>query len=73
MQITQMVTSFQVFSPKETVSNPLVLHLVFCQVVKDCLTKQTPRITREERSEMLQVLKIMSSIHSCMNRKLPFI
>lgn len=45
----------EVFSPREQVSNPLVLHLVFCQVVKDTLAKQTPRITKDERNEMLQV------------------
>ncbi|XP_014277405.1 unconventional myosin-XV isoform X2 [Halyomorpha halys] len=47
----------EVFSPKETVSNPLVLHLIYCQVVKDCLTKQTPRISKEERSDMIQLLE----------------
>lgn len=47
----------EVFSPKETVSNPLVLHLIYCQVVKDCLTKQTPRISKEERADMVQLLE----------------
>ncbi|XP_073998346.1 unconventional myosin 10A isoform X4 [Rhodnius prolixus] len=47
----------ELFSPKETVSNPLVLHLVYCQVVKDCLTKQTPRISKDERADMLQLLE----------------
>ncbi|XP_039291022.1 unconventional myosin-XV [Nilaparvata lugens] len=47
----------EVFSPKETVSSPLVLHLVFCQVVGDVLNKQTPRINKEERTEMIQLLE----------------
>ncbi|XP_014248612.2 unconventional myosin-XV isoform X2 [Cimex lectularius] len=47
----------EVFSPKETVSNPLVLHLVYCQVVKDSLTKQTPRISKDERADMVQLLE----------------
>ncbi|KAG8264185.1 Belongs to the TRAFAC class myosin-kinesin ATPase super [Homalodisca vitripennis] len=47
----------EVFSPKETVSSPLVLHLLFCQIVNDCLHKQTPRINREERNEMMQLLE----------------
>ncbi|XP_054281634.1 unconventional myosin-XV-like isoform X2 [Macrosteles quadrilineatus] len=47
----------EVFSPKEVVSSPLVLHLIFCQIINDCLHKQTPRISREERNEMLQLLE----------------
>ncbi|BES99216.1 MyTH4 domain [Nesidiocoris tenuis] len=47
----------EVFSPKETVSNPLVLHLVYCQVVKDTLTKQNPRISKDERADMIQLLE----------------
>uniref|UniRef100_A0A0K8SUT5 Unconventional myosin-XV n=1 Tax=Lygus hesperus TaxID=30085 RepID=A0A0K8SUT5_LYGHE len=47
----------EVFSPKESVSNPLVLHLVYCQVVKDTLTKQNPRISKDERQDMMQLLE----------------
>uniref|UniRef100_A0A8D9AYW5 Unconventional myosin-XV n=1 Tax=Cacopsylla melanoneura TaxID=428564 RepID=A0A8D9AYW5_9HEMI len=47
----------EVFSPKETVSSPLVLHLVFCQIVTDTLTQPSPRISPEERSEMMQLLE----------------
>ncbi|KAI5728804.1 hypothetical protein M8J77_021338 [Diaphorina citri] len=47
----------EVFSPKESVSSPLVLHLVFCQIVSDTLTQPSPRISPEERSEMMQLLE----------------
>ncbi|XP_075232051.1 unconventional myosin 10A isoform X3 [Lycorma delicatula] len=47
----------EVFSPKESISSPLVLHLVFCQVVTDVLNKQNPRINKDERSEMIQLLE----------------
>ncbi|XP_065213017.1 unconventional myosin-XV isoform X2 [Planococcus citri] len=47
----------EVFSPKETTSSPLVLHLIFCQIVNDVLTKNMARITNNEKSEMLQLLE----------------
>lgn len=56
----------QVFSPKETTSSPLVLHLIFCQIVSDVLTKSIARITNSEKTEMLQVfiITIFSSVFS---------
>lgn len=58
----------EVFSPKEAVSSPLVLHLVFCQIVADTLTQPSPRISPEERSEMMQLLEqygvTMSNMHT---------
>lgn len=46
----------EVFSPKEVVSSPLVLHLIFCQIVNDVLVRPMARITQEERSDMIQLL-----------------
>lgn len=47
---------FQVFSPKESVSSPLVLHLIFCQIVQDVLVRPIARISSEERMDMVQLL-----------------
>ncbi|KAF4520562.1 hypothetical protein B566_EDAN011115, partial [Ephemera danica] len=46
----------EVFSPNETLSNPLALHLVFCQVVQDTLSPECIRISREERAKMRKML-----------------
>jgi myosin-15 len=47
---------FQVFAPGETLSSPLALHLVFCQVVQDCLGPTSCiRVTREQRAKMRKV------------------
>lgn len=47
----------QLFSPSEsTSSNPLSLHLVFCQVVQDTYNEACLRIGREERTKMKQVV-----------------
>lgn len=48
----------QVFSPKEAISSPLVLHLIFCQIVGDMFNKFHSihaRISADEREEMLDV------------------
>ncbi|CAH0384305.1 unnamed protein product [Bemisia tabaci] len=46
----------EVFSPKESVSSPLVLHLIFCQIVQDVLVRPIARISSEERMDMVQLL-----------------
>ncbi|XP_050539166.1 unconventional myosin-XV isoform X10 [Daktulosphaira vitifoliae] len=49
----------EVFTPKETISSPLVLHLIFCQVVSDMFNKFHSvhgRISVDEREEMLDLL-----------------
>lgn len=51
---TNPIASFQVFSPAEKIDNPLTLHLIFCQVVKDAFSKQLIRLNGEDK-EKLQV------------------
>lgn len=46
----------EVFSPVEKLSNPLAVHLIFCQIVKDVLASNSIRITREQRASMKKVL-----------------
>lgn len=56
------------FSPNEALSNPLALHLVFCQVVQDVLSLSCIRISREERNKMRKLLDsygiTLSNLHS---------
>ncbi|CAB3362581.1 Hypothetical predicted protein [Cloeon dipterum] len=58
----------EVFSPNEVLSNPLALHLVFCQVVQDALSLACIRISREERNKMRKMLDsygiTLSNLHS---------
>jgi len=62
------IISAQVFSPNEALSNPLALHLVFCQVVQDALSLACIRISREERNKMRKMLDsygiTLSNLHS---------
>ncbi|XP_074098878.1 unconventional myosin 10A [Cotesia typhae] len=46
----------EVFAPNETLSSPLALHLVFCQVAYDILASNHMRITKDERHNMLKLL-----------------
>ncbi|KAG7210137.1 hypothetical protein KM043_011699 [Ampulex compressa] len=46
----------EVFAPNETLSSPLALHLVFCQVAYDVLATSSIRITKEDRQNMLKML-----------------
>ncbi|XP_021936980.1 unconventional myosin-XV-like isoform X3 [Zootermopsis nevadensis] len=47
----------EVFAPGETLGSPLALHLVFCQVVQDCLyPTNCIRVSREQRSKMRKLL-----------------
>ncbi|XP_065335143.1 unconventional myosin-XV isoform X4 [Cloeon dipterum] len=58
----------EVFSPNEVLSNPLALHLIFCQVVQDALSLACIRISREERNKMRKMLDsygiTLSNLHS---------
>jgi myosin-15 len=59
----------EVFAPGETLSSPLALHLVFCQVVQDCLgPANCIRVTREQRAKMKKLLDsygvTLSNLHS---------
>lgn len=45
----------EVFSPSEKLTNPLAIHLVFCQIVNDVLVSNCIRINREQRSDMKKV------------------
>lgn len=46
----------EVFTPNETLANPLALHLVFCQVAYDVLATSSIRITKDDRQNMLKLL-----------------
>lgn len=49
----------EVFSPSEKLTNPLAVHLVFCQIVKDVLGSNCIRITRDQRADMKKVVQIL--------------
>uniref|UniRef100_A0A1A8A0H6 Myosin XVAb n=1 Tax=Nothobranchius furzeri TaxID=105023 RepID=A0A1A8A0H6_NOTFU len=42
----------EVFYPKDSINNPLVLDLIFKQIVNDTLSEACVRITRDERQKM---------------------
>ncbi|KAK6643275.1 hypothetical protein RUM43_004780 [Polyplax serrata] len=46
----------EVFSPNERLTNPLAVHLVFCQIVKDVFGSNCIRMTREQRADMKKLL-----------------
>lgn len=46
----------EVFAPNETLSSPLALHMVFCQVAYDVLATSSIRITKDDRQNMLKLL-----------------
>lgn len=46
----------EVFAPNETLTTPLALHLVFCQVAYDVLATSNIRILKEDRQNMLKLL-----------------
>ena len=46
----------EVFAPNETLTTPLALHLVFCQVAYDALATSNIRISKEDRQNMLKLL-----------------
>ncbi|XP_046399408.1 unconventional myosin-XV isoform X2 [Ischnura elegans] len=58
----------EVFSPNESLNNPLALHLVFCQIVKDIFSPSCIRISREEHNKMRKMLDsygvTMNNLHS---------
>ncbi|GLH06473.1 Unconventional myosin IC [Gryllus bimaculatus] len=64
----KLMVKKEVFSPTETLSSPLALHLVFCQVVQDCLGGGCVRISREQRAKMKKLLDsygvTLSNVHS---------
>jgi myosin-15 len=47
----------QVFSPQETIDNPLILHLIFCQIVKDAHSSTCIRLTQEEKFKLQSQLQ----------------
>ncbi|XP_069068400.1 unconventional myosin-XV [Pleurodeles waltl] len=47
----------EVFYPKDSFNNPLVLDLIFKQVLSDTLSEACIRITKEERSQMKALLE----------------
>lgn len=47
---------FQVFSPSEKLDNPVALHLVFCQVIKDVASSACIRMNREEKRKLQQLI-----------------
>ncbi|XP_043471659.1 unconventional myosin-XV [Leptopilina heterotoma] len=46
----------EVFAPNESLTTPLALHLVFCQVAYDVLATSNIRISKEDRQNMLKLL-----------------
>ena len=46
----------EVFAPNETLTTPLALHLVFCQVAYDVLATSNIRIFKEDRQNMIKLL-----------------
>ncbi|GFQ66220.1 unconventional myosin-XVB, partial [Trichonephila clavata] len=57
-----------VFSPSEKLDNPVALHLVFCQVVKDVSSSACIRMNREEKRKLQQLIDgygvTSSTLHS---------
>lgn len=53
-----LILNIQVFSPQETIDNPLLLHLIFCQIVQDCFSSTCIRLTNEEK------MKLQSKVQS---------
>lgn len=42
----------QFFTPGEKIDDPTLLHLIFCQIVKDTFSGPMMRLSREERSQV---------------------
>ncbi|RWS08858.1 Unconventional myosin-XV-like protein, partial [Dinothrombium tinctorium] len=61
----------EIFLPSEKIESPLMLHLVFCQIVKDVYSSNCIRLTREEKKKFQRQLQnygittenVNSSIH----------
>ena len=47
---------FQIFTPTERIENPLVINLVFCQIVQDVYSKACIRIGKDDRMRMKSFL-----------------
>lgn len=45
------------FSPHETIDNPHLLHLIFCQIVRDCFSSNCIRLTKEEKTRLQSKLE----------------
>ena len=50
------VCLFQIFTPTERIENPLVINLVFCQIVQDVYSKACIRIGKDDRMRMKSFL-----------------
>lgn len=46
----------EVFLPNETLSSPLALHMVFCQIVYDVLATSNIRISKDDAQNMIKLL-----------------
>ncbi len=47
---------FQIFTPTERIENPLLVNLVFCQIVQDVFSKACIRINKDDRMRMKSYL-----------------
>ncbi|XP_049851037.1 unconventional myosin-XV isoform X4 [Schistocerca gregaria] len=68
----RLIVRKEVFTPSEVLTSPLALHLVFCQVVQDCLSTGCLRISRDQRTKMRKLLDnygvTLSNIHSAQQK-----
>lgn len=46
----------EVFTPTEKLDNPLLLHLVFCQIAQDVTAPACIRLNREEKRKLTQLM-----------------
>ncbi|TNN75929.1 Unconventional myosin-XV [Liparis tanakae] len=51
-----------VFYPRDSFNNPLVLDLIFKQIVNDTLSEACVRITRDERQRMKALFGTLSAL-----------
>lgn len=50
-------TAFQVFHPGERIDDPVTLHLIFCQIVRDAFCRHLIRLSRQDRDHLQAQLR----------------
>ncbi len=61
---------FQIFTPTERIENPLLVNLVFCQIVQDVFSKACIRINKDDRMRMKGYLGKDQNIHLRCSREI---